>query len=384
MSLNRRKFLILGGTTLGFATSFAVRTIACQRQSSSSTVTQASETRSSPSSSSQNPAPEGLFAPPRGDIRLIVISDMNSQYGATTYREEVKTAIKMLSDWQPDLVLCSGDMVAGQSLKLSRTEVQAMWKAFDQQVFQPIRSTELPFAFTMGNHDASSYKGLDRKFVYALDREVAKDYWNQQELGVQYIDRTGYPFHYSFQQDQIFYLVWDASSATVSDKEWAWAERSLASDAAQQAKMRIVVGHLPFYAVAQGRDRTGEILNRADELRAMLEKHHVHTYICGHHHVYFPGKAGEIDMLHAGALGSGPRSWLGSNAAPIQTLTVVDISLETQTTAYTTYDMRSLEVVKTDQIPRLLVGPNGRERRRDLTVADLTPTELNQQHIPSQ
>jgi len=336
-----------------------------------------------PAAAPTHPAPPGLYAPQRGDVRLVVISDMNSRYGATTYRAEVEAAVKVLPDWQPDLVICAGDMVAGQSPNLSQQQVQAMWDAFDQKVFQPIRQSALPYALTLGNHDASSYKDPDGQFVYGLDREVANRYWTQQDLGLAFVDRTGFPFYYTFEQDQIFYLVWDASAATVSDEEWAWADRSLASDAAQQAKMRIVIGHLPFYAVAQGRDRPGEILERADELRSLLEKHRVHTYICGHHHVYFPGRVGELEMLHAGALGNGPRSWLESVKSPIQTLTVVDIELETQTTSYTTYDMGSLQVVKMDQIPRLLVGPNGRELRRDLTLADLTPAERDHRHALS-
>lgn len=379
MSLNRRKFLLLGGTAIGLASSAAVRGL--DRQSPSA----GSQADPSLSSASQTlgPAPQGIFAPQRGDVRLVVISDMNSRYGSTTYRAEVEAAVKMLPAWQPDLIVCAGDMVAGQSLNLSQQQVQSMWDTFGRKILQPIRQAQLPFAMTLGNHDASSYRDPSGKFVFALDREVANRYWSQQETGLQYVDRTGFPFYYSFEQNGIFYLVWDASSANISDEEKAWAERSLASEVAQQAKMRIVIGHLPFYAVAQGRDRAGEILNRADELRALLEKYRVHTYICGHHHVYFPGHVGELDMLHVGALGSGPRSWLGSNAAAIQTLTVVDIKLETQTTVYTTYNMSSLQVVKTEQIPRLLVGPNGRELRRDLTVADLTPEELNQQHVPS-
>ncbi|MFQ3680414.1 MAG: metallophosphoesterase, partial [Pseudanabaenaceae cyanobacterium] len=31
------------------------------------------------------PAPKGLFAPVRGDVRIAVISDLNSQYGSTQY-----------------------------------------------------------------------------------------------------------------------------------------------------------------------------------------------------------------------------------------------------------------------------------------------------------
>ncbi|MEO0376676.1 MAG: metallophosphoesterase, partial [Cyanobacteria bacterium P01_A01_bin.17] len=237
MSLNRRKFLLLGGTTIGLATSAAVRGL--DRQSASR------HTLSSTIQTSPSPAPQGVFAPQRGDVRLVVISDMNSQYGATTYRAEVEAAVKILPDWQPDLVICAGDMVAGQSLNLSQQQVQSMWDAFDQKILQPIRKTELPFALTLGNHDASSYRDPDGKFVYAIDRDVANSYWSQQETGLQYVDRASFPFYYSFQQNEIFYLVWDASSANISNEEQAWAERSLASDVAQQAKMRIVIGHLP-------------------------------------------------------------------------------------------------------------------------------------------
>jgi 3',5'-cyclic AMP phosphodiesterase CpdA len=276
-------------------------------------------------------------------------------------------------------------MVAGQSLSLTRPEVQAMWAGFDQRVFAPIRSQNLPFAFTLGNHDASSQLDLEGRFVYTTDREVAQAFWTQpqRQLGIEFIDRAKFPFYYSFEANQIFYLVWDASSARVPPEQIAWAERSLASDRAQQAPMRIVLGHLPFYAVSQGRDRAGEILNRADELRSLLERYNVHTYICGHHHAYFPGRVGKLEMLHCGALGSGPRTWLESTAAAIQTLTVVDIDLGSKTTTYTTYDMSTQEVLPQTQLPRILVGPNGMVVRRDLSLAELTPEERDRQHVLS-
>ncbi|MGF1601274.1 MAG: metallophosphoesterase family protein [Thermosynechococcaceae cyanobacterium] len=378
MSVSRRQFLIAGGATLGVGTSVAVSLFSRQPQRSLS-----AEPSSNPlAKTSTHPAPKGLYAPQRGDVRLVVMSDMNSAYGSTTYLPEVEAAVKMLPDWQPDLVLCAGDMVAGQSKKLSRQQIQAMWTAFDQKVLDPIRQTGLPFALTLGNHDASSYRGPDGKFVFALDRDVSNQYWNQEDIGLQFVDRAKFPFYYSFKQNDIFYLVWDASSATVSEQEWAWADLALASPAAQQAKMRIVMGHLPFYAVSQGRDRPGEILNKSEELRMLLEKHRVHTYISGHQHAYFPGRVGELEMLQAGALGSGPRRWIGSDQPPFQTLTVVDIDLKTQATAYTTYNMNTLQVVNINQVPRTLVGPSGREIRRDLTLADLTAAEQDQQYIP--
>lgn len=387
MGLNRRQFLIGGGVALGVGTGLVAHAL---RQQSAlhprASAVPRSEGRFSPSPKPPSfPAPQGFYAPQRGDVRLVVISDLNSSYGSTTYRTEVEAAVQILSAWKPDLVVCGGDMVAGQSLSLTRPEVQAMWAGFDQRVFAPIRSQNLPFAFTLGNHDASSQLDLEGRFVYTTDREVAQAFWTQpqRQLGIEFIDRAKFPFYYSFEANQIFYLVWDASSARVPPEQIAWAERSLASDRAQQAPMRIVLGHLPFYAVSQGRDRAGEILNRADELRSLLERYNVHTYICGHHHAYFPGRVGKLEMLHCGALGSGPRTWLESTAAAIQTLTVVDIDLGSKTTTYTTYDMSTQEVLPQTQLPRILVGPNGMVVRRDLSLAELTPEERDRQHVLS-
>ncbi|NET35669.1 MAG: metallophosphoesterase [Cyanothece sp. SIO1E1] len=395
MSLRRRQFLILGGIALGLGPGVLAHRSLRQQSAGEGAIAPPPTTNTStntptntPVASAQPtptyPAPAGLYAPERGDVRLVVISDLNSRYGATTYRAEVEAGVKMIPDWQPDLVICSGDMVAGQSLNLNLQQVQAMWTSFDQRVFTPIRQTGLPFALTLGNHDASSVFSRG-EFVYALDRTVADAFWNQpqRDLGLQFVDRAGFPFYYSFEQNQIFYLVWDASSATVADEQIAWAERSLASDTAQTAKMRIAIGHLPFYAVSQGRDRAGEILNRADELRSLLERYRVHTYISGHHHAYFPGHVGQLEMLYTGALGSGPRSLLGTTTAPFQTLTVIDINLDAATTNYTTYNMATLKVVDESTLPRLLVGPNGRVLRHDITLADLTPEEKNRQHFVS-
>ncbi len=374
MTLHRRQFLRASAAFLGVGTAAVAYS-----QGSRSTL-QSSKLITSPS----HPAPTGFYAPQRGDVRIAVISDLNSSYGSTQYRAEVEKGIRLLPQWQPDLVLCGGDMVAGQSLKLNQQQIHTMWSAFDRKILSPVRQANLPFAFTLGNHDASSYQ-RQGKFVFDQDRQAADSFWQKQQnkLGLTFIDPTGFPFYYSFQQHDIFYLVWDASSAKLSNQQLAWAEESLASEAAQSAKLRIVLGHLPFYAVAKGRDRTGEFLDHADDVRARLEKYNVHTYICGHHHAYFPGRVGQIEMLHAGALGDGPRPWLRSQQPTRHTLTLIDVALLTGATAYTTYDMKTEQVLNISQLPRLIVGPNGRERRRDLSVQDLTPEEQQQQYSKS-
>lgn len=389
MPLNRRRFILLTGLAIGAAGTTAV---ACTRSTTQASA-QTENPLSPPVPLSSQPgkpiAPTGLFAPQRGDIRLAIISDLNSNYGSTDYLPEVITGMKLLPDWQPDLVICGGDMVAGQSLDLSASEIEAMWAAFDAKILAPVRSAGLPFALTLGNHDASGYQENSpsgKRFTYVLDRQESEKYWqgHQSDTDLTFVEASGFPFYYSFTNKDIFYLTWDASSANVPPEQVAWADKALSSPAAQNAKLRIVLGHLPMYAVSQKRDRPGEYLNGANELRQLLERHNVHTYISGHDHAYFPGKIGNLNTLNLGALGSGPKSLLATTAAPFQTLTIMDVFLATATTVYTTYNMNTLKVVDPQALPRQIVGPTGRELRQDVTVADLTPAEKSQPYIPSE
>ena len=185
--------------------------------------------------------------PTRGDVRIVVISDLNSQYGSTSYEPEVDRAIALIPDWQPDLVLCGGDMIAGQKQSLTESQIQAMWAAFDQHIANPLRQQNIPFGFTIGNHDGSGAKA-NGKLTFADERQLAAAYWNkpQHDPGLQIIERAEFPFFYSFRQHDIFYLVWDASTAKIYFQQLAWVENSLASPAAQQAKLRIVIDPLPL------------------------------------------------------------------------------------------------------------------------------------------
>ncbi len=396
MPLNRRRFVLLSGLTIGTAAVGAAyqKSIAQsnpQQLPEHSLLAERSQSHNLASNATPGTAigPAGLFAPNRGDIRFAIISDFNSDYGSVSYLPEVGKGISLLPDWQPDMVICGGDMVAGQSLDLSQSQIEAMWASFDEQILMPIRSAGLPFALTLGNHDASSYQedGPNGKaFVYVLDRQESAKYWegHKSDTALSFVEASGFPFYYSFTQNDIFFLTWDASSANIPPEQVTWADRALSSPEAQSAKLRIVMGHLPMYAVSKRRDRPGEYLNQADELRQLLERHNVHTYISGHHHAYFPGKVGDLNLLNLGALGSGPKSILATNVEPFQTLTIMDLFLDSASTVYTTYNMNNLEVVDLKSLPRQIVGPNGRELRQDIAISDLTPAEQAQAYIPSE
>jgi len=374
MGLNRRQFLLWSG--IGGSVAL---TSGWQRLHKRADAAAVGTTASSPArhSTRSTPAPPGLEAPPRGDVRIAVISDLNSAYGSTSYEPEVTKAVALIPAWQPDLVLGGGDMVAGQKQSLTTAQIQAMWAAFDQSIGAPLRRAGIPFGFTIGNHDGSGALSAAGTPLFARERELAAAYWNapSHSPGLQFVDRAKFPFYYTFTQNDIFYLVWDASTARISPEQLAWVQKSLASSQAQQAKLRIVIGHLPLYAVAVGRDKPGEVLDHPEQLRSLLERYRVHTYISGHHHAYYPGHRGKLELLHAGALGGGPRRLLNSELAPRKTLTILDIHLNRETTTYTTYDMATLKVVDKRQLPKLIVGHNGAVLRRDITEQELTAAE---------
>ncbi|NEQ50271.1 MAG: metallophosphoesterase [Leptolyngbya sp. SIO3F4] len=394
MVLNRRRFLILGGFALGACSARPISQTANNADipDSSSAISSTSTAPVVPPTPKRHPnfgnsiGPEELFAPKRGDVRAVVISDLNSRYGSVDYRREVMKGVSILPEWDPDIVLCVGDMVAGQTTFMNTPEVEAMWEGFDNLILKPIREADIPYALTIGNHDASSQTYENGGYIYDIDREVTTRYWqaHQNDLDLQYIDTGDFPYYYSFKQNDIFYIVWDASSANIPAGQAAWADEQLASPVAQEAKFRIAIGHLPLYAISQGRDRYGEFLNKSDQLQALLERHNVHTYMSGHHHAYFPGHAGNLELLHCGALGSGPRTWLYRTDAAMQTMTVLDFFFDTGETVYTTYNMNRMELVDTQILPRQIVGPTGRVLRNDISLADLTPEEQSQIHIRSE
>jgi len=319
-----------------------------------------------------------LFDPPRGDVRLVVISDLNSAYGSTDYDPEVDKGLALVPFWQPDLVVCGGDMVAGQQASLTAAEIRAMWSAFDDRVSGVLRRYQVPFGFTIGNHDASAVQTSQGNFAFAQERDLAKEYWHNpaHDPGITFVDRFEFPFYYTFEHQGIFFLVWDGSTAMIPPEKLDWVEKALGSDRAQQAQMRIVLGHLPLYGIAKGRDQPGEVLDDADGLRALLEQYDVHTYISGHQHAYYPGHRGDLQLLHTGILGSGPRALIEGDQPPLKAITVVDIAFEdADRTTYSTYNLETLDLIEHQTLPRFLVGHNGLVLRRDVEWTDLDQTE---------
>ncbi|MBW3670822.1 MAG: hypothetical protein KY432_04035, partial [Acidobacteria bacterium] len=73
----------------------------------------------------------------------------------------------------------------------------------------------------------------------------------------------------------------------------------------------------------------------------------------GHQHAYYPGRRGEIQLLYSGALGQGPRQLIGSDMAPIQTVTILDFHFSADSVAYTTYGFENgaTRIIETNELP---------------------------------
>jgi predicted phosphodiesterase len=305
--------------------------------------------------------------PRRGDLRIAVISDLNSGLGSATYEWQVDSIIQRIPrSWQPNLVLCGGDMVAGMGVSDTAT-LTKMWKGFEERIAGPLRNHKIPFAFTIGNHD-----GLRS---YPAERKAISDYWATpgHQTGLSFVDNSHFPHFYSFQAGNAFFISWDASSSEITKENLAWLAEQFERPEAKNAKFRFVVGHLPIYSVAQERDSKGNVLENGDDLRKMLERYNVNVYISGHQHAYYPGKRGNLQLLNCGAAGSGPRRWLTTDKQPVNSITIMDVFYQKDTITYTTYDIKHREgkdmpVFDHHELPSSINGVNGFLIRNDIDV----------------
>jgi 3',5'-cyclic AMP phosphodiesterase CpdA len=227
-----------------------------------------------------------------------VLSDLNGSYGSTDYRDDVSAAVAAIQLDPPDLVLSTGDMVAGQR---SGLDYAAMWDAFHATVSDPLASVGVPFAITPGNHDASGYAG------YEEERDAYEAAWADRRPDVVFVDDAEWPFRYSFKiGDVLFVSLDDTLVGPMDDEQHEWLDQALD----HPASARIVFGHVPLYPFAEGRE--SEALFDED-LEDLLVARGVTAFISGHHHAYYPGRRGDLRLVGTACLGDGPRALIGTD-----------------------------------------------------------------------
>ncbi len=294
-------------------------------------------------------------------FKVLLISDLNDSYGTIGYSAEVKDVVSRIQEIKPDLILCAGDMVAGQKASLSLEHLRQMWQSFNQTVLNSIQDLHIPFGFTMGNHDASPN--------YLLDRQASSEFWlNQKDhLNLSYVDTLHYPFYFSFIQNHVFFISWDASSSQITDELKIWMKKQLSSKAAKRSKGRIVLGHLPLYAIVDAKNKAGEVVDNADEMLQMFQKFNVDMYISGHQHAYFPAYKEKVLLLNSGCLGGGPRKLIGDSQEPKKAYSLITIPRGGKVKDADIQGFQPIihQPIQISQMPDSIIGFNGVIRRID-------------------
>lgn len=248
------------------------------------------------------------------DLRVVVISDLNGSYGSVNYSQTVRRAVKEIISLKPDLVISTGDMVAGQRQPhLTESVVRDMWKGFHKAVTDPLSAAGIPLAVTPGNHDASAYGGFEH------EREIFAEEWRARRPDVDFVDGDDYPFFYAFDIGGARFISLDATTIGALDTEQMKRLDAVLADA---GNVRIAFSHLPLLPFAIGREN--DIID-SSALRELFERRHLTMHLSGHHHAYYPGTRDGIAFISQACLGSGPRRLIGETARSPHAFTIVDI-----------------------------------------------------------
>ena len=295
-----------------------------------------------------------VAAKAEGGLRIAVISDLNGSYGSTDYGSEVDGAIARIVEMGVDLVICTGDMIAGQRLqpKLKEPEIEAMWLAFHSHVTDPLRTAGIPLLVTPGNHDASAYPGFE------LERQLYDRTWTGHAPDVQIIDGERYPFRYAVSHGGVLLVGLDVTvSGPLPAEETDWTAQILREEA-KRHQATLVFGHLPIWPITEGReaDVVGD-----PAFEKLLVDEGADLYLSGHHHAYYPFRSGGLMQVSQACLGAGPRKYLGTGDKALKAFSLIDISPAGQVAEHSLAAPQFTTTISLASLPETL--PTGRGHR---------------------
>lgn len=248
-------------------------------------------------------------------VRIVVISDLNGSYGSTSYGNDVHRAVQATINLAPDLVLSTGDMVAGQRRPhLSEAEVKAMWRAFHTAVTDPLAEAGIPLAVTPGNHDGSAYPGFE------MERRIYRDEWTARRPDLGYVGPDTYPFFYGVDLGVARIVSLDATRIGHLDAAQMGALATVFDGA---GPARIVFSHIPLWPFGIGRET--EIIGDP-ALEALLADVGVDLHLSGHHHVFYPGFVSRFSVVSQAELGGGARRLIGTRTKSPRSITLLEIA----------------------------------------------------------
>lgn len=279
-------------------------------------------------------------------LKVVVVSDLNSSLGSTTYGSQVHRGLGHALSRSPDLIIGTGDYVAGEDIshKYPLSRFDEMWAAFKSFILDRILETGVEFAPSPGNHDASGYPVMQR------ERAKYLEFWDRNTPRIEYVDQRNYPWYYSYMLDNVFFISMDDVTPfrlNHDDDQRNWIREQLNSPEAQSARARIVYGHVPIYPLLEkskyankGKGKYYEVLNReqweenSQGLEKLLLDANVDLAVFGHSHTFFPGKVihrregkdHTLRILSMPCLGSGSRYLSGQSRRSPTGFATIDIS----------------------------------------------------------
>ena len=294
-------------------------------------------------------------------LKILLISDLNASYGSLTYSEDVPAVLNEIGKIKPDIILCAGDMVAGQKVSLTEQHINGMWQSFKTVVLNPIQSKRIPFGFTLGNHDASPN--------FSKDRAAATQFWNDEKksTNLTFVDSKNYPFYFSYLKNNVFFISWDASGAKIKPELYSWLREQTSLKVAKRARMRILLGHLPLYAIVAAKNKPGEVNANPDSALSFFKSNKIDMYISGHQHAYYPATKEGVQLLNSGCIGDGPRPILGHQELAQKAYTIIDIPVKNPLSfTQKTFKPITNEEITIHSLPDSVKGFNGTIYRKDL------------------
>lgn len=296
-------------------------------------------------------------------LDIIIMSDLNGSYGSTDYGSDTYNAIDYIVEQNPDMVLITGDMVAGQK---SGLPYYAMWDSFHRTVTQPLEDHGIPIFVTPGNHDASGY------LKYAIERKIFVEEWQTFTPTVTFLQGSNYPLYYAFVVEQTLFVSLDntrVGGLGLEQTKW------LTSILKESYDTKIVFGHLPTVPFAER--KKNEYLMQP-EINEMFDQYDVDLYISGHHHAYYPGIYESLPMLSMPCLGSGSRHLIDSNIRSQKG--IVELRIDDQQIFYDGLDAHNhFSIIPRTSLPEVLNTPLGPIYRDDVPQTKLLTAS---DHLP--
>jgi len=204
------------------------------------------------------------------DLRIAVASDARGKGPTGINTKVLEPILKHIKAEAPDLVVFPGDLVTGHVKPRAH---QLQLETFRGLVRRHLG--ELPFYALLGNHESGTAAHI-RLFrqTFPAPQNGPRGY-----RGLTYFVRRGGVLLVMLTTDLVGEL------GMISDRQMAWLERTLAANS--DAAHIYVFGHHPAFPagkhVGMSLDQYPE---RRDRFWALLRKHRVDAYFCGHEHLY--------------------------------------------------------------------------------------------------